>query len=56
VTIFDWRKHRTGPPRRCVLCGRPALMRNEDNNPCHKVCAEAVAERITAYRNHRRAA
>lgn len=44
--ILDWRTHKTGPPRPCVLCGRPAILRDIDGTPCHKVCAEAVADRI----------
>jgi hypothetical protein len=49
-TVFDWRSHHTGPPQPCVLCGQPAMCRNEDGLPCHKVCAEAVADRIATNR------
>jgi len=48
--IFDWRRLTIGPPRPCVLCGRPALMRNDDYDPCHKVCAEAIADKLQAAR------
>jgi len=51
MTVLDWRKHFTGPLRRCVLCARPALMRDEDRQPCHKVCAEALVERINSRRS-----
>ena len=39
--ILDWRRLSIGPLRPCVLCGRPALMRNENYDPCHKVTKEA---------------
>ena len=49
VIVFDWRRLSIGPLRPCVLCGRPALMRNDDHDPCHKVCAEAIAaKQLTA--------
>jgi hypothetical protein len=41
---LDWRRHQVGSRwakgKACVLCGRPALMRDEAGRPCHKVCAE----------------
>lgn len=40
VTGLDWRAHRVGPAKPCRLCGKPALCRDEDGDPCHKVCAE----------------
>jgi hypothetical protein len=42
MTILDWRKHHTGEPAPCVLCGQPALMRDHTGAPCHKVCAETL--------------
>jgi hypothetical protein len=48
--ILDWRRLSIGPLRPCVLCGRPALMRNDDHDPCHKVCAEAIAAKQLAVR------
>jgi len=54
MTTLDWRKHSTGPLRPCVLCGRPALMRDEAGEPCHKACAEALIDRIN--RNRKAAA
>lgn len=40
---LDWRKHRvSNRPATCGRCGRPALMRDELDRPCHKVCAEQV--------------
>ena len=39
--LLDWRQTGTvGPPQPCRICGRPALMRDPDGRPCHKVCAE----------------
>lgn len=43
---LDWSSHRTSPypPLHrlpiCYCCGRPAIMRDTKNKPCHKVCAE----------------
>jgi hypothetical protein len=37
---LDWRHHTIGPLRPCLLCQRPALLRDEHGRPCHKVCAE----------------
>jgi hypothetical protein len=37
---LDWREHRVGPGLPCRLCGRPAICRDDDGRPCHKVCAE----------------
>ena len=45
--FLDWRHHRVGPPLPCRLCTRPALMRDENGEPCHKVCAD------DAYRDDR---
>lgn len=44
MTGLDWRHHRTGPLRPCRICGRPALMRDQRGTPCHKVCAETLAD------------
>ncbi|MGW3144883.1 hypothetical protein ACWDG1_09410 [Streptomyces sp. NPDC001177] len=41
-TLLDWRHAKVGDLAPCVLCGRPALMRDPDTGrPTHKVCAEA---------------
>ncbi|WP_205522316.1 hypothetical protein [Streptomyces sp. S1A1-7] len=41
--LLDWRHAKVGDPKPCVLCGRPALMRDPDTQqPKHKVCAEAA--------------
>jgi len=37
---LDWRHHRIGPPQPCRYCQRPAFLRDEENRPAHKVCAE----------------
>ncbi|MDH6460890.1 hypothetical protein M2302_001056 [Micromonospora sp. A200] len=35
-----WSSHATGDPAPCRICRRPALMRDGEGRPCHKVCAE----------------
>jgi len=50
TTVLNWRTYRIGPLTSCVLCGRPALMRDETGEPCHKVCAEALIDRINRIR------
>lgn len=41
---LDWSKHKVGRrPGKCRICGEPALMRDEQDKPCHKICAERVA-------------
>ncbi|MFI1148712.1 hypothetical protein [Streptomyces sp. NPDC020817] len=44
--FLDWRHARIGDPAPCVICRRPALMRDPGTQqPKHKVCAErALAE------------
>lgn len=44
MTALDWRKNRFGAPRPCRLCGLAAMCRDDDGEPCHKVCAEAEAD------------
>ncbi|WP_159061199.1 hypothetical protein [Streptomyces europaeiscabiei] len=45
--LLDWRHATVGDPAPCVICRRPALMRDPDTHqPKHKVCAEqALAKR-----------
>jgi hypothetical protein len=38
---LDWRGHRTGLALPCRICGRPSILRDENDRPCHKTCAEA---------------
>lgn len=38
---WDWRAHSTGPALPCRICRRPSILRDENERPCHKVCAEA---------------
>lgn len=46
---LDWRRHQVGRRRgACRICARPALLRDENGEPCHKVCAEAEWTRIAA--------
>jgi hypothetical protein len=44
--VLNWRHLTIGPLRSRVLCGQPALMRNDNGDPCHKVCAEAIANKL----------
>lgn len=62
--VLDWHRHEVAKkPGRCrhgvrclfaepddagVLRGGPALMRDEQGKPCHKVCAEAAIEAAAA--------
>jgi len=50
MTLLNWRTHRIGPLRPCVLCRRPALMRDEAGEPCHKTCAETLVDRLNTRR------
>lgn len=39
--LLDWRHAKVGDPAPCVLCRKPALMRDPDTQqPKHKVCSE----------------
>jgi hypothetical protein len=39
--LLDWsHTGSVGPPQPCRICGRAALMRDPDGQPCHKTCAE----------------
>ncbi|MFG2037328.1 hypothetical protein [Dactylosporangium sp. NPDC048998] len=45
---LDWRRnHVNWNPKPCRICGRPALMCDERNVPCHLVCAQAEADAQT---------
>lgn len=48
--LLDWRHAQIGDPKPCVICRRPALLRDPDTKqPKHKVCAEkALAEQRRA--------
>jgi hypothetical protein len=41
---LDWSTHRVGDLAPCLICRRPALVRDRAGNPCHKVCAEAALQ------------
>lgn len=43
MTALNWRHHRIGPLRPCIYCQRGAYCRDEQDRPCHKVCAETEA-------------
>lgn len=42
-TILNWRSHKVGARLKCRLCPDAAWMRDEQGQPCHKVCAEREA-------------
>lgn len=38
---LDWRRNTVGDPLPCRHCGKPAMCRDDQKRPAHKVCAEA---------------
>lgn len=43
AALRDWRRTSLGLPAPCILCRRPALLREPiERHPCHKVCADAL--------------
>lgn len=48
MTWLDWGKHAVGAPKPCRLCGGQALMRDQNREPCHKVCVERDIDRKAA--------
>jgi len=43
LRLYDWTRAGAADPAPCLLCGRPALLRDPvDGRPCHKVCADAI--------------
>jgi len=50
LRLFDWTHAAVTAPAPCLLCEKPAILRDPANSkPCHKVCADA-----TLYAGHRR--
>jgi Bifunctional DNA primase/polymerase, N-terminal len=47
---LNWRHHPIGPAWPCRICHRPALLRDGQGLPCHKVCAEPEPPAVRA--NH----
>jgi hypothetical protein len=46
---LDWSHAPVREPALCVQCDRPALLRHPiTGSPCHKVCADAQADRAAA--------
>lgn len=41
ASSLNWSRNAAGDPRACRICRKPALMRDSDGRPCHKVCAES---------------
>jgi hypothetical protein len=43
AALFDWRHATVAQPAPCLLCARPALLRDPaDQLPAHKVCADRL--------------
>lgn len=43
LQLFNWTHARVAEPAPCVLCRRPAILRDPvENRPCHKVCVDAL--------------
>lgn len=43
LRLYDWTRAGTADAAPCLLCGRPALLRDPvDGRPCHKVCCDAL--------------
>ena len=43
AALFDWRHAPVTQPAPCLLCGRPALLRDPaDHSPAHKVCVDQL--------------
>ena len=41
--LFDWRQAPVTKPAPCLLCTRPALLRDPaEHTPAHKVCVDAL--------------
>lgn len=43
LTLFDWRRASLGDLAPCVICHRPALLRDPvEHRPAHKVCVDRI--------------
>lgn len=43
TALFDWRRAPVARPAPCLLCTRPALLRDPvDHSPAHKVCVDLL--------------
>jgi hypothetical protein len=47
MTVLDWRdrSHWSDRDKRCRVCGRLTPLRDDNGQPCHKVCAEREIDR-----------
>lgn len=46
--LHDWSHAAVRDPEPCVLCGRPAILRDPvESRPCHKVCVDALLRTAT---------
>ena len=49
--LYDWRHAVVADPQPCLLCGRPAILRDPvDNRPAHKVCVDDLIRPASAKR------
>lgn len=54
LLLFDWTHAALDESAPCVLCGRPALLRDPaDRRPCHKVCVDRLLHRAATARGRR---
>jgi len=47
VTVLDWRNEHTGKTAPCVHCRGKTNLRDDNDRPSHKTCAEKVSKRGT---------
>ena len=46
LALFDWRRAHLARPAPCLLCERPALLRDPaEQQPAHKVCVDQLLHR-----------
>lgn len=56
LRLFDWTQAVLDDPAPCVLCHRPAMLRDPvERRPCHKVCVDRLLRRAAKPRGRRAA-
>lgn len=49
LALFDWRRAGTGDPAPCLICRRPAILRDPvEHRPAHKTCVDRIIRTVTA--------
>jgi len=52
LQLWDWRPAPVAEPAPCLLCGRPAILRDPvEHRPCHKVCIDPLLRPASAVRD-----